>query len=266
MKLPKASAESPETQFVPEDFSDVIAHLPEGCSLAGGQAVAWWAKKYGIKIQERGRATELTSQDIDFWGSRADLIEMAKSLKRKAVFPNKHEMTVWAGAVPIRINEQDSLAEFLHTIPGMDTADPETASVPQTYEANGVRKSILVLTPVSLVLAKVHAVRHFDQEHRNDEQHLRVCITASQHFIRQLLEQDAVRHILWNCERLISIHKLKPIAKLQQKHRFNLLDAIPIQDLKTWAADSRRSEGDRRKISNFVDKRWTRVNEPRARA
>jgi hypothetical protein len=259
MKLPKASADSSASQFVPDDFSDVIAHLPEGCALVGGQAVAWWARTYGIKIQGHDKLIEVTSQDIDFWGSRADLIHVAKALRRRAVFPNQYEMTVWAGAVPIKIKDQESLAEFLHTVPGLDTADPEAASVPQIYEANSVRKTILILTPVSLILAKVHAVRHFDQQHRNDEQHLRVCITASQHFIRQLLRQNAVRHILWNCERLITLHQLKPIAKLEQKRQFNVLDAVPIADLESWTAQPASNQEDRDKISNFVNKRWTRL-------
>jgi len=259
MKLRKASADSADTQFVPDDFSSIIAHLPEGCALAGGQAVAWWAKVYGIKIQQRGKSIEVTSQDIDFWGSRDDLIHVAKSLHRKAVFPNQHEMTVWSGAIPIVIKDQESLAEFLHTIPGLDTADPESASVPQTYDANGVRKTILVLTPISMVLAKVHCLRHFNQEHRNDEQHLRVCITTSQYFIRQLLRQGAVRHVLWNCERLILLHQLKPIAKFEAKHGFNLLDAIPIADFEAWTLDPAIDENERAKISNFVSKRWSRL-------
>jgi len=35
---------SPDAQFTPWDFADIIAHLPDDCSLVGGQAVAWWAE------------------------------------------------------------------------------------------------------------------------------------------------------------------------------------------------------------------------------
>ena len=38
-------------KFSPSDFAAVIAHLPEGCPLVGGQAVAWWAARYGLTGQ-----------------------------------------------------------------------------------------------------------------------------------------------------------------------------------------------------------------------
>ncbi len=34
---------SPDAHFTPRDFAAIIAHLPEGCPLVGGQAVARWA-------------------------------------------------------------------------------------------------------------------------------------------------------------------------------------------------------------------------------
>src|SRR5438045_1918185 len=90
----------PEARFKPEDFAEVIATVPEGCPLIGGQAVAWWAARYGLT----GKAGEgITSADIDFWGARRDLIVVAKALQRKAVFPHEYEMTVWVGAIPFTL-------------------------------------------------------------------------------------------------------------------------------------------------------------------
>jgi hypothetical protein len=77
--------------FSPVDFAEVFARLPEGCPVVGGQAVAWWCAKYGVKGE--GRA-EITSGDIDFWGGREDLKQMARGLKRKPIYPHPHEMTV----------------------------------------------------------------------------------------------------------------------------------------------------------------------------
>ncbi len=105
-----------EARFRPSDFSEVIAKLPKDCSLIGGQAVALWAERYGLR-GDNGEA--VTSADIDFWGSRGDLIRMAKALQRKAVFPHEYEMTVWVGAIPLRIHGRNTLVEFLHTVPGL---------------------------------------------------------------------------------------------------------------------------------------------------
>jgi hypothetical protein len=73
------------------------------------------------------------------------------------------------GAIPLNLHGQESLAEFLHTIPGLDTNDPDQASVEQEYKSGPVHKLIQVLTPVSLVLCKLHALRHFNQANRQDE-------------------------------------------------------------------------------------------------
>ena len=125
----------------------------------GGQAVAWWAAKYGVTVGPGHGPALLTSVDIDFWGGRDDLTELAKGLGRKPIFPSQYEMTVWVGAIELQIQGEKTLAEFLHTIPGLDTNDPDKASVEQEYQAHSVRKIIQVLTPVSLVLVKLHAVR-----------------------------------------------------------------------------------------------------------
>jgi hypothetical protein len=65
-------------RFTPEDFSEILLKVPEGCPVVGGQAVAWWATKYGINPDSKSRVEPITSVDIDFWGGRDDLHELAK--------------------------------------------------------------------------------------------------------------------------------------------------------------------------------------------
>ena len=96
--------------FSPFDFSHVIAGLPEGCPLVGGQAVAWWAGRFGIKIRKGEGFEPITSGDIDFWGDRDALNQLARALDRRAVFPNSYEMTVWTGAIPLLIEGKKTLA------------------------------------------------------------------------------------------------------------------------------------------------------------
>jgi len=61
------------SRFTPSDFSEVIAALPEGCPLVGGQAVAWWAGRYEITTLNGEKFDPITSADIDCWGDRASL-------------------------------------------------------------------------------------------------------------------------------------------------------------------------------------------------
>src|SRR5258707_9679368 len=88
--------------FRPSDFAEVLVQLPEGCPIVGGQAVVWWAERYRITAASH---QPLTSEDIDFWGGRADLKQLASKLGIKPIFPHAYEMSVRAcssvgGVVP----------------------------------------------------------------------------------------------------------------------------------------------------------------------
>src|SRR5258708_40263074 len=86
-------------RLTPSDFSEVIAALPEGCPLVGGQAVAWWANRYKIHIRLAEKLEPITSGDMDFWGDRDALHEFARKLNNPPVFPNSYEMTGWTDAL-----------------------------------------------------------------------------------------------------------------------------------------------------------------------
>jgi hypothetical protein len=245
--------------FTPADFAEILLKAPEGCPVVGGQAVAWWAAKYSVGTASEAPIEPITSVDIDFWGGRDDLHELARRLGRKVVLPHEYEMTVWAGAIPIQIQGQKTVVEFLHTIPGLDTNDPNRASVGQEYVVPSGKRILQFLSPVSLVLAKLHALRHFDQKERQDELHLRASLEASSAFIAQLLSQKAIREVLWNSERLLEAHQLKPNAKLASKHGLDVLSAVPIKKMKQACKDESLAESDRNRISNFCHVRWLRV-------
>src|SRR6266850_1633809 len=127
-------------RFTPDDFAKVIAAVPDGCPLVGGQAVAWWAIKYAALAKGGEQRELIASADIDFWGSQ-------------------------------------------------------------------------------------------------DELHLKASLDASQHFVRQLLGQKAIRETLWNCERLIFAHQMKAYQKLARTHAFDVLTAIPIPAIRQASKD-----------------------------
>ncbi len=166
--------------FVPSDFDSVIQHIPEGCALVGGQAVAWWQQQYCASD------TPITSGDIDFWGYREDL---------------------------------------------------ET----------------------SLVLAKLHAVRAFDQEGRQDELHLKTSLVTANGFMTQLLGDGQVRQVLWNIERLIAASQYKPYRRLEEQRGFRILSAVPLQRIQESVQNKSLPENDRNRLHNFQSVRWPQV-------
>ncbi len=247
-------AERPKRRiFVPSDFGGIIRHVPEECPLVGGQAVAWWQQQYCPSD------APITSCDIDFWGYREDLEALAKALGQKPVYPHKYEMTVWVGGIWLEVNGEKTLVEFVSSVPGIDTVSEEKASVFQLFSTGETQKKLLVLSPVSLVLAKLHGLRAFDQDGRQDELHLKTSLVTANHFITQLLEETKIKQVLWNVERLIGASQNKPYRRLEQKHGFEILSAIPIEQIQRAAANNLLPEEDRKRLQNFQRTRWPQV-------
>jgi hypothetical protein len=239
------------------DFVDVLRVVPENCVLVGGQAVAWWAERYRLQPVIEGKRQPITSRDIDFWGNYEDLFSIAKALNTPPALPNRYEMTILVGAIAIKAAETNTALEIIHTVPGLDTTNPLTAAVCEVVQTPHPHK-LLILSPISLVLAKIHALRHFSQEGRQDYSHLCVCLEASRIFIAELLSQN-VRFALWNCQRLIDIHGQKPFQKQEQTFGFKILSAIPIEEIEGAVQHSGVKAMDRKKLSNFLNIQWQKI-------
>lgn len=257
-RMPKTnSKDGLSGRFTPSDFDKVLLNVPADCPVVGGQAVAWWVEKY----RDACSIEPVTSVDLDFWGSRDDLKALGRKLNIRPVFPHEYDMTLWVGALPMTINGEKTVVEFLHSIPGLDTNDPNRASVEQEYSSGQGNRVISILSPVSLVLTKLHALRHFEQKDRNDELHLVVSLQASRAFILQLIRQGAIRETLWNCERLIHAHQLKASKKVEKKFGFDLLSAIPIEEIKHASTTESIPSSDRKRLGNFWKIRWLNIKD-----
>jgi hypothetical protein len=153
---------------------------------------------------------------------------------------------------------EKTLVEFINTVPGLDTFNPEKASVRQLFTTGTRPKNLLVLSPVSLVLAKLYALRAFDQAERQDELHLKVSLVTANRFIVQLLQETKIKQALWNIERLIAASQNKPYQRLEAKHGFTVLSAIPIQPMKE-STTLALPEDDGNRLRNFLKLRWPQV-------
>lgn len=251
--LPKPD---PGAQFRPEDFNDLLEHLPATCILIGGQAIAWWAEKYSVKTQG-GTLLNPTSKDIDFWGTNEDLVHIASHLKKTPNRPDKREMTTFIGAIEVNASGKKTALELLRRVPGLDSDDPNVVALPEAITKSG--KMILVLTPVSLVLSKLYNLRHFPQEGRHDLMHLQTSLIASRYFISEIVSREP-RLALWNCKRIIRAHQEKPNQRLERQQGFHLLSGIPIENIRTASQDKATAPENRLKLQGFLERQWPRVS------
>jgi len=182
-------------------------------------------------------------------------------MNRKPVFPHQYEMTVWVGAVPFEVNGRRTLAEFLHSIPGLDTNDPEAASLEQEFQLSGGARTILVLTPVSLVFTKIHGLRHFDQADRDDAVHLKICLASLRPFFAELMQPKYFGLVSWNVRRLVDCAQMRPNQKIAAQYGFDILSAVPVDAICAQADRNDWPDADRAKIRRFCTEYWPRVKE-----
>jgi hypothetical protein len=239
--------------YGPADFGEVIQKVPDDCPLVGGQAVAWWAQQYFPSDKP------VTSCDIDFWGFKENLMELARALGQKPILPHQYEMTIWVGGIQISLKGEKTVVDFINTVPGLDSFNAEKASVRQLFENGTHRKEFLVLSPISLVLAKLYALKAFDQAERQDELHLKVSLKTANRFIGQLLREGEVKQVLFNVERLIAASQNKPYRRLETQYGFEVTSAIPLNKITEAATDGTLPTKDRNRLQNFIKLRWPKV-------
>jgi hypothetical protein len=167
------------------DFSSLF-HLRnqqgEPYVLIGGQAVNYWAERYRTSQPELEELLPFTSTDIDFKGTREDVLSIASAVGRKPIFPPRVQMTALAGSIPIKIGNTDSSIEVVRGIPGV----PVTRFVPVEVDFSG--QQIRVIDPIALVESKLELLFCVRQNDRQDIRHLKIAILCVRGFLRETLE------------------------------------------------------------------------------
>ena len=103
-------------------------------------------------------------------------------------------------------------------------------------------------------------MRNFRQEKRQDALHLKVYLHTSNCFIVDALEQSE-KLAPWYIERILRLAVQPRHIRLANEHEIDLLQAVPISQIKSWASDS-QSRGDKGKLlNNFLNLRWPEVKD-----
>jgi hypothetical protein len=231
----------------PADFTEIFKDIPSGWVLIGGQAVALWATRYKL-------SNTTTSKDIDFWGSATKLKDLAIKLNTAVLLPHKYDRTWLSGAVKITAAGQKTSIELLREVAGLDEKDVTQVAIEFPVDEHGTK--IPTLTPVSLVLTKLYALRHFNQTERNDLKHLEIAIKASREFLAEAA-QNNVKFCLWNCNRIITAYKVKQHQQMEKQHGFRLLKAVPVETIRQCSQNTKLP--DHQKLANFLDNQWART-------
>ena len=237
------------------DFEKLVATAGEAITLIEGQAVAWWATRYSRQLESQNLISRpVTSRDLDFWADRDQMDSFAKKIGANPQYPHRYEMTVLAGIIPIKINQAETTIEFLHTVPGLDISDPEATTVIQELNDATFR----ILDPISLSCAKLHALKNFSQEERQDRFHLGIVLFACKFFIEDAINKSPELG-LWYCERLIKVCVKSNNRSRLERESLNVRDSVPIEAIQSASLNPSLSMSQRSKLDNFIRKRYRRL-------
>jgi hypothetical protein len=200
--------------------------------LIGGQAVYFWASRYAAKEPSLFQFQPFTSKDIDFQGTRADILRIAKHFGRTAKLPHKREMTAFAGMVEIPIGNDTTKIEVIRRMPNVRPADAINLAIEREFFGKIVR----VVDPVSLLYCKTYLALRVNQTNRRDSDHMRIMIICVRAFLRETLAgvnsgDLPARGWLGATERVLKLGETSLGRKAASKLKVDWQEALPQSDI-----------------------------------
>lgn len=144
------------------DTAKVLARLGGDLSivLVGGQAVNFWAEHYRTRALDLGDGP-FTSADIDFTGTRQEILTSAKRLGGTALLPEAFAPPPSSGIVIFRDDDGfEHTIDFLMAVYGVDDG-VDRRSVPiEMLDEHGAPTGVRfrVMQPVDCLWSRVHNV------------------------------------------------------------------------------------------------------------
>lgn len=119
--------------------------------VVGGQSMAIWARHYADYNPEIPKIYTMTSEDVDFYGSRKTAEEFAAKLKNAKVYiPNIDDHGPNAAKVVGLIGNREIKVDFLHSILGVDHGSLKNNVITLTgmRSDNGEPLAIVLMHPL----------------------------------------------------------------------------------------------------------------------
>lgn len=230
------------------DYESVIeaaGHPDIRAVLVGGQAVYFWAMRYRQRRSELDQYMPYTSQDADYLADESSARKLAEMLHCKFVrAPQKGGMLgLSLGHIPMN-NGVD--VEILGRVNGVMEAKIHRAALHLEWRG----KTMHVIHPIQLYIAKGHNLIDLDQSDRQDGKHFAIMQLVLREFLAEIAantENTAPTALLKSCESVMDFHLSDTGLKLIVQGHIPKIDPWP--DLAAHASS---------KIQNFVRERLPR--------
>ena len=213
--------------------------------LVGGQAVYFWAMQYRQRCSELDHYMPYTSQDADYLADESAARKLAETLHCKFVrSPQKGGMLgLSLGHILI---EEGMDVEILGRVNGVSEAKIHRAALHLEWRG----KSVHVIHPVQLYIAKGCNLIDLDQSDRQDGKHLSIMHLVLRQFLKEIAgrtEETAPVALVKSCESLMTFFLTDTGLKLIAREHVPGADMWP--DLTSHPSE---------KVQNFVRERLPR--------
>jgi hypothetical protein len=220
-------------KYSADDISPVleaIARTAPKLVLIGGQAINYWSDRYQQDTLEWRRLRPYTSEDLDFYGGRAEALSCSKVIPgTKATLNDGHDPSPNAGVLFCPFKGGKLRIDILTAVYGLKTKDVvRSASLIQKGDI-----SIQVLHPLHCLIGKTMSLANLPQEERQDEKHLKLAILFVRAFLRDLVAQGEIRSILNMIEEIYRVAGTNEALRVFEQHALKIESGIPWKDLKS---------------------------------
>ncbi|ANT54465.1 MULTISPECIES: hypothetical protein [Mesorhizobium] len=149
-------------RFGPVDVLQIASKLTidDATFVIGGQATNLWAWFYQDRTPELSSSSELTSKDIDYFGTKKAAESLAQALGGKVYLPNADDMNTPNTAVVVaEVNGKKLQIDFMHGVLGLTKRELENGVSVIRLEADSdgklLRADVAVMHPVLCLKSRV---------------------------------------------------------------------------------------------------------------
>lgn len=212
-------------------FRRLIAAMhPDEAVLVGGNAIAFWARHYGLRDD-----AECLTRDIDFFGSAADAIECEARIPQacSAYFPDMGDATVNTAKIAVHLpGETEPLEiDFVRSVTGLGDSEINKLALRMLFVAAPEEEGIpiRVLHPLMCLDSKITNLwRHPGKRTEEGQEQARLAIRIAHRFLEVLAAKGEVRKFINGAKRVFSLGRSDQAAYAHTQFDIDILGAIPV--------------------------------------
>lgn len=215
----------------PQNLSDKII-------LIGGQALIAWVHAYNIDTLTGEQYINLASDDIDFMGSKASVIECATCWSGQAILPTMDDNTEQTGRVrltELNTKGEAQVVDFLGKTYGIPTCDVEKWC--DKLVINNSEKSVQVISPPLCLLSRIKNLTGYmknscETNKARELSRVKSAITITHSYVIDIVKYDLENNSNMATKKVVryltkTLLKDKEVIKLSSLYSIDFDDIFP---------------------------------------